>query len=131
MEQAEEYRHMPKYKKIYERRKETIERVFAVAKQKHGMRYTQYRGSEKVRIQAVLTFACMNLKKLAKMKRDKGLLQPTIFAAMAYMSKLLKGYSSFNSRVSFLSSVCKLMRNNVHKLFIFYGNQSYLLDLRL
>jgi transposase len=69
MELAEDYRYTPDYKEIYERRKETIERVFADAKEKHGMRYTRLRGLQKVRMQVTLTFACMNLKKLAKWKR--------------------------------------------------------------
>ena len=56
-------------------RKETIERVFADAKEKHAMRYTQYRGLTKVTAEAPLRFACMNLKKLAKWKRIKGLLR--------------------------------------------------------
>ena len=68
LELAEDYRHTPKYKKIYERRKETIERVFADAKERHGMRYTQYRGLEKVKAETALRFACMNLKKLAQWK---------------------------------------------------------------
>ncbi|MEC3814241.1 transposase, partial [Bacillus altitudinis] len=45
--------------------KETIERVFADAKEKHGMRWTKLRGLKKVSMQAMLTFAAMNLKKLA------------------------------------------------------------------
>lgn len=69
MELAEDYRYTPEYKEIYECRKETIERVFADAKEKHGMRYTRLRGLQKVRMQVTLTFACMNLKKLAKWKR--------------------------------------------------------------
>lgn len=105
MELAEEYRHIPKYKKIYEKRKETIERVFGDAKEKHGIRYTQYRGLEKVRMQTVLTFACMNLKKLAKMKRRKGLLRPGMFVILTYIWKKLKGYSSFSTRISLLSTV--------------------------
>ena len=52
-------------KEIYKLRSQTIERVFADAKEKHGMRYTQYRGLEKVRMELNLLFACMNLKKLA------------------------------------------------------------------
>ncbi|WP_294160343.1 transposase [uncultured Selenomonas sp.] len=55
----------PKYKEIYAMRKETIERVFADAKEKHGMRYATMRGLKNVRMQVTLTFACMNLKKLA------------------------------------------------------------------
>lgn len=71
MELVEDYRHTPKYKAIYEKRKETIERVFADAKEKHGMRYTQYRGLAKVKAEAALRFACMNLKKLANWKCKK------------------------------------------------------------
>nr|WP_235263438.1 transposase [Exiguobacterium aurantiacum] len=41
------------------------ERVFANAKEKHGMRWTRYRGLEKVSMQAMLTFAALNLKKMA------------------------------------------------------------------
>lgn len=33
--------------KNIKKRKETIERVFTDAKEKHGMRYTKYRGLEK------------------------------------------------------------------------------------
>lgn len=44
VELAEDARHTPEYKKLYEKRKETIERVFADAKEKYGMRYTLYRG---------------------------------------------------------------------------------------
>lgn len=46
-------------------RKETIERVFADAKEKHGMRYTHYRGLTRVTSWVRLKFAAMNLKKLA------------------------------------------------------------------
>ena len=46
--------------------KQKIERVFADAKVKHGLRYTQLCGLAKVTMQVTLTFACMNLKKLAK-----------------------------------------------------------------
>lgn len=74
MELAEDYRHTPKYRDIYKLRSETIERVFADAKEKHAMRYTQLRGLQKVKMQITLTFACMNLKKLAKWKKKNGLL---------------------------------------------------------
>lgn len=71
MEQAEAYRQTPENKNLYKKRKETIERVFADAKEKHGMRYTQMRGLAKVTMQVGLTFLCMNLKKLAKFKARK------------------------------------------------------------
>lgn len=76
MELAEDVRHSPEGKEIYKLRKETIERVFADAKVKQGMRYTQYRGLARLKMQVLLTFSCMNLKKLATWKRKNGLLPP-------------------------------------------------------
>jgi transposase len=65
IEEAEHIRHTDENKLIYARRKETIERVFADAKEKHGMRWTTLRGLKKLSMQAMLTFAAMNLKKMA------------------------------------------------------------------
>ena len=65
LDTAEDFRYTPQGKAIYRKRAETIERVFADAKEKHGLRYTTLRGKAKVTMQALLTFACMNLKKLA------------------------------------------------------------------
>lgn len=72
MERAEDVRHSPEGKEIYALRCQTIERVFGDAKEKHAMRYTQLRSKAKVRMQVLLTFACMNLKKLAKWKKKNG-----------------------------------------------------------
>ena len=52
-------------KDIYAMRKQTIERVFADAKEKHAMRYTHHRGLARVTQWVTLKFAAMNLKKLA------------------------------------------------------------------
>lgn len=71
MEQAEDIRHTRGMKEIYGQRKQTIERVFADAKEKHGMRYTQYRGLAKLKMELNLLFACMNLKKMAIWKWRK------------------------------------------------------------
>lgn len=65
MEQAEEIRHTMGMKERYKQRREIIERVFADAKEKHGMRYTQYRGLAKIKMELNLLFGCMNLKKLS------------------------------------------------------------------
>ena len=65
---AEDIRHMAVYRELYRLRKEKIERVFADAKEKHGMRYTQYRGLAQVTNWVKLKFAAMNLKKLATWK---------------------------------------------------------------
>nr|WP_285856923.1 transposase [Mesobacillus subterraneus] len=65
VEEADHLRHKPEVKQIYAKRKETIERVFADAKEKHGMRWTTLRGLKKLSMQAMLTFAALNLKKMA------------------------------------------------------------------
>ena len=65
-ELADDARYTPEYRELYQRRKETIERVFADAKEKHAMRYTQYRGLAQVSNWVKLKFAAMNLKKLAR-----------------------------------------------------------------
>jgi hypothetical protein len=69
MELAEDVRHSPEGKYTYSLRGQTIERIFADAKEKHFMRYTHYRGLAKLRMQTLLTFASMNLKKMARWKR--------------------------------------------------------------
>jgi len=65
LDEAEHLRHTAYNREKYKKRKETIERVFADAKEKHGMRYTKYRGLEKNQVHTMLVFAAMNLKKLA------------------------------------------------------------------
>ena len=67
-ELADDVRYTPKYQELYKKRKETIERVFADAKEKHAMRYTPYTGLAQVTNWVRLKFATMNLKKLAKWK---------------------------------------------------------------
>lgn len=66
IEKAEDIRHTLGNKEIYQKRKETIERIFGTAKEHHGFRYTQYIGKARMEMKVGLTFACMNLKKLAK-----------------------------------------------------------------
>ena len=75
LERAEDIRHTPYYRAIYERRKETIERVFADAKEKHAMRFTYLRGLTRVTNWVRLKFAAMNLKKYAVHKWN-----PTLFS---------------------------------------------------
>ena len=61
----EQIRKTERAKNIYAQRKETIERVFADAKEKHAMRYTHHRGLAAVTRWVRLKYAAMNLKKLA------------------------------------------------------------------
>jgi hypothetical protein len=63
---VEQLRKTERGKAIYAMRKETIERVFADAKEKHAMRYTHHRGLTAVTRWVRLKYAAMNLKKLAK-----------------------------------------------------------------
>ena len=62
---VEQIRKTERGKAIYAQRKETIERVFADAKEKHAMRYTHHRGLAAVTRWVRLKYAAMNLKKLA------------------------------------------------------------------
>ena len=62
---VEQLRRTDLAKDLYAKRKETIERVFADGKEKHGMRYTHHRGLARVSSWVRLKFAAMNLKKLA------------------------------------------------------------------
>lgn len=72
MEVVEDIRHTIGNRQIYQLRKETIERIFGTAKEQHGFRYTQYVGKARMEMKAGLTFACMNLKKLAKILEKRG-----------------------------------------------------------
>ena len=63
---VEQLRRTERGKEIYAMRKETIERVFADAKEKHAMRYTHHRGLTHVTNWVRLKYAAMNLKKLAE-----------------------------------------------------------------
>ncbi|TWJ58826.1 hypothetical protein CHCC5021_1319 [Bacillus paralicheniformis] len=65
LDEADHLRHTDENRRIYAKRKETIERVFADLKHKHGLRWTTLRGKKKLSMQAMLVFAAMNLKKLA------------------------------------------------------------------
>ena len=76
VDMAEDVRHTPLYRDIYKLRQQKIERVFADAKEKHGMRYTQYRGLAQVTNWVKLKFAAMNLKKLATWKWKRKNLSP-------------------------------------------------------
>lgn len=93
LEEVDHLRHTEKNKEIYAKRKETIERIFADMKEKHGMRWTTVKGLQKVTLQAMLVFAAMNLKKMAtwlwKTGRpdDQGKVSISIF--IDFINKLL------------------------------------------
>lgn len=107
IEEVEHLRHTEDNKKIYSLRKETIERVFADMKEKHGMRWTNLRGKDRVSAQAMLIAACMNLRKMAnwlwkprKTGPDKGSIKTLLF-------KMIKAvnHSEFLGRLAALSTI--------------------------
>ena len=73
-EKIDGHRLSVKGKAIYKRRKETIERSFADAKQLHGQRYIRMRGLLRAQEQCLLSAACQNMKKMALLqsREEKG-----------------------------------------------------------
>jgi len=76
-ERTDRHRLEPHGKRIYKRRKETVERSFADAKQLHGHRYARMRGLTNVREQCLLAAACQNMKKIALLLSRSGPQMPT------------------------------------------------------
>ena len=72
LETCEDIRHTLGMKEWYDRRRETIERVFGTAKEYHGMRYTRYTGKALMEMKVGLTFACINLKKTSQDEEKAG-----------------------------------------------------------
>ncbi len=64
-EKVRENRLSPEGKTIYKKRKETIERSFADAKQLHGLRYCRLRSLKGANEQALMTAVAQNIKKIA------------------------------------------------------------------
>lgn len=74
METCEDIRHTLGMKDLYKKRKETIERLFGTAKENHGFRYTQMYGKARMEMKVGITFACLNLKKLARILNKRGII---------------------------------------------------------
>lgn len=64
-ERTDAHRLTPWGKAIYKRRKETVERSFADAKQLHGHRYARFRSLWRVKVQCLLAATAQNIKKIA------------------------------------------------------------------
>jgi hypothetical protein len=64
-ERADAHRLTDWGKAVYKRRKETVERSFADAKQLHGHRYARFRSLVRVQTQCLLAAAAQNIKKIA------------------------------------------------------------------
>jgi transposase len=96
-EHIDQHRQTDVGKKLYARRKETVERSFADGKQLHGHRYARLRGLDKVKEQCLLSAACQNMKKIATHKARKALL--------LFVRWLLVPASSLRSATANLSDV--------------------------
>lgn len=66
-ERINQHRLSPVGKQIYKRRKETVERSFADAKELHQYRYARFRGLNKVKAQCLMVATAQNIKKMALM----------------------------------------------------------------
>ena len=89
---------------MYEKRKETIERVFADAKEKYVMRYRPYRGLAQVSKWVKLKFACMNLKKMdLHMKKNH-----RIFKILSLIEYILTIINPVPDLKLGLSTICKV-----------------------
>lgn len=104
-EKINSHRHTEQGKKIYKRRKETVERSFADSKQLHGHRYARLRGISKVFEQCLLCAAVQNMKKIALVvdkreylrlvRRFQGL-YPTIRTAFLVLNELFENTEQFS-----------------------------------
>lgn len=119
IEKVEDIRHSEGMREIYSKRSETIERVFADAKELHGLRYTQYRGLAKLKMELTLKFACMNLKKLAIWKARNS------FSALKVID-FMKKINIFKKKreiKKFLTSLCLQAEKTAKAVFfIYYSN---------
>lgn len=71
---SEEIRKSDYGKEKYALRKQTIERCFGDFKERHYGRFTYYRGLKKVSDHVSLSFACMNVKKMALRLSERALI---------------------------------------------------------
>ncbi len=106
IEICEDLRHTKGNRELYDKRKETIERLFGTAKEHHGFRYTQLKGKARMAMKAGLTFACLNLKKLAFLLdfRDKASLTFRSFSHFfSFFFVYFNFFDFFHSKRSFAS----------------------------
>lgn len=91
------------FKSEYPKRKQTVERIFGDCKEQHSLRFTRVRGLEKNTNQALLIFACHNLKKMSlwkweKQKIKKKSTEDTV-QINSYLKKIKKIINNFIEKV--------------------------------
>jgi transposase len=90
-------------KAIYKRRKETIERSFADAKQLHGHRYVRMRGLLRAKEQCLLSAACQNMKKMALLAEREA--KKASAGLKTLLSARLKGFRGILLAISPIKTV--------------------------
>ena len=102
-------RYEEKFKTEYPKRKQTVEQIFADCKEQHGLRFTRVRGLEKNSNQALLIFACHNLKKMALWRyksKNNTTLNNVILTKIINFVKYYKEKAIYIFRYTTLSTVC-------------------------
>lgn len=96
-------------KRIYKRRKETIERAFADLKEQHGFRYARFRGLDGMKEQSYMSAAAYNMKKIARF------LHPYLFFAIIHQNKIyfLKNLKNIRFSIYIKKTLVKI--KNFHK----------------
>ena len=89
-EQFKENRLTEYGKKLYQRRKEHIERSFADSKQNHGYRYAMYKGVEKNQNYTWLICAAQNMKNIAIKNENVGKKTHTLSSNINKFIKIIK-----------------------------------------
>ncbi len=106
IEICEDLRNTKGNKELYDKRKETIERLFGTAKEHHGFRYTLLKGKARMAMKVGLTFACLNLKKLAFLLDFRDNASLTLRSSSPFFSFFFanfKYFDFFHSKRSFAS----------------------------
>ena len=104
------HRYTEEGKKIYKRRKETVERSFADSKQLHGHRYARLRGIGKVFEQCLLCAAVQNMKKIALVVDRKDFLRLLRLLEQLYAS-VQRGYPSLKAFISKITQIVSVSTN--------------------
>ena len=105
--------HAEELKDLYDQRKETIERIFGSSKEYHGFRYTNMIGKARMTMKAALTFTCINLKKLAKIKGGN----PSLSGYFKLLQQILMSMFEAQNKMApamlaetTLSTICSALR---------------------
>ncbi|BDD39546.1 hypothetical protein GUT184_17160 [Streptococcus ruminantium] len=118
LEVCEEIRHRKGMKKLYQKRKETIERLFGTAKEYHNLRYTREKGKSKMEDKVGLTLACLNLKKLVKLRTGK----PFYFGQIPSILVKRKNFRLKNRKRQISIVMFVFILNQASRLGFFFPN---------